>query len=58
MPAVGAERHPEDRPIMVLEGLDFLARRRVPDPHDEIEACRGDVPAVGAERHAEIRARV
>ena len=56
VPAVGGtERHPVDRPVMALEDLEFLARRRLPDPHNAIEARRGEVPAVGAERQAEVR---
>src|SRR5260370_5321259 len=43
---------------MALEGLNFLARRRIPDAHRVVEACRGDVPAVRAERHAEGRVAV
>src|SRR5262245_44848775 len=27
----GTERHPVDRPVMALEDLEFLARRRLPD---------------------------
>src|SRR5262245_53562999 len=33
--AVGAEGDPEDWPIVVLEGLEFLRRRHIPDAHGE-----------------------
>ena len=54
VPTVGTERHPQDRPLVIVESSEQLPRCGVPDPDNIIKAPRGDISAVGAERYAEV----
>ena len=56
--AIRTETHAEDTFRMSLEGLEFLARRRVPQLDGVVPTSRSDARAIRAETHAFDRTRM
>ena len=50
--AVGRHRHPQDGPVVSLEGQQVLARVRIPDDQGLVLASTDDPVAIGAEPQA------
>src|SRR5204863_374781 len=55
---IGAERQCPDIGIVSLDGTEFPARGRVPEPHHLVLACGSQVAALGLKCDVEDRARM